>query len=623
MCGISGFVGAGKYDDLKKMNDVLNHRGPDEEGYWVDALKSVYLAHKRLSIIDLESGSQPMVSDDRNLVIIFNGEIYNHIELREYLQKKGHKFNTDHSDTEVLLNGYREWGKKLPDKLNGMWAFGIYDKKNNDIFLSRDRFGKKPLYYTKQKGTFAFSSELSSVIEHSSISAKISMRSLKKYYAYGYIPAPNTLYNQIYKLPAGHNLLVDCRNFSYKKEKYWEFVIEPFESIPKNPEDVWGEQLRELLQKAVTRRMIADVPLGIFLSGGIDSSSIVAFAANQSSNPKDIKTLSIGFDELSFDESQHSEAVANYFNTSHRNRVFSISTVAELIPEVAGQLDEPFGDSSVLPMSLLCKEARKHVKVALGGDGADELFAGYDPFRALKLAQTYSSLIPKPIHKGIRLLMAKLPTSHRNMSLDFKINRTLLGLSYPKQFWNPIWMGPLEPKELREFFLEPILLEDVYSEALDCWDECRQENPVDKTLQFYTKLYLQDDILTKVDRASMMHSLEVRAPYLDIDVVNFVRQIPACFKYRNGKTKYILKKALDPILPGFVINRNKKGFGMPIGLWFKNGGINFDKSQVLDQLNQPFIQEMIQQHREGKKDNRLFLWNTYILNESTKYLGAV
>jgi len=613
MCGICGFIGQGELSDLYRMNRTMVHRGPDAEGYWHDRDTRVYLGHRRLSIIDISGGAQPMLTMDKQLVVSFNGEIYNYPELWLELESKGHVFNTHHSDTEVLLHGFREWGNELPNKLNGMWAFAIYDRKRKTLFLSRDRFGKKPLFYTIQNGTFAFASELSSLIKHSYITASMSCRSLKKYFAYGFIPAPNSLYEKIHKLPGGYNLVFNVNNFELNIQKYWDFVLEPFDSIPENPEEKWGEQLRELVKRAVERRLMSDVPLGVFLSGGIDSSAVTAFAVECTGSEK-VKTFSIGFREKSFDESGYAENIAKIFRTNHHMKVHSMEGSINRLPEILTKLDEPIGDSSLLPTYLLCRETRKHVTVALGGDGGDELFAGYDPFKALRLAEFYSTVVPRPVHQAVRMAVALLPVSHRNISLDFKLKRTLRGLSYPKHLWNSVWLGPLEPNELDELFQEPTDIEDVYSEAIDQWDACSQDNIVDKTLQFYTRLYLQDDILVKADRASMMNSLEVRAPFLDTDVVDFARRVPHTWKYRNGQTKYILKKALEPILPRDVLYRSKKGFGTPIGEWFANGQVKWEENINIPFLNKDFINKRIMQHKQGVADHRLFLWNMMIMD---------
>jgi len=612
MCGITGFVGSGSQEDLEQMASSLEHRGPDEEGFWSDSGKGIYLAHKRLSIIDISGGAQPMLTPDERTAVIFNGEIYNHLELRAELESLGYTFFTDHSDTEVLLWGYREWGTDMPEKLNGMWSFAIYDKENNVLFLSRDRFGKKPLFYTFQNNTFVFASELTALIKHSFVESSISPRSLKKYFAYGFIPAPSSLFSNIYKLPAGHNLIFKNDSRSLIIKKYWDFIIEPFESIPDNPEDVWGEQLRDLLKKAVGRRLMSDVPLGIFLSGGIDSSSITAFAV-EISGSQGIKTFTTGFREKSFDESGYAKAVADLFHTKHHAKILSIEQSREQLSEIISKLDEPLGDSSILPTFQLCRETKKHVTVALGGDGSDELFGGYDPFQALRLANLYSKIVPKPIHRGIRMAVSLLPVSHQNISPDFKIKRTLRGLSYPKHLWNPVWLGPLEPREIDELFREPTDIEDIYSEAIDCWDNCNQNDPVDKTLQFYTKLYLQDNILVKSDRAGMMNSLEIRAPFLDADLVDFVRRIPNSWKFRNGSTKYILKKAMEPMLPHSILYRKKKGFGAPFGRWFRSDLLSVNPKKSSPWVDEALLGKKILEHRHNRSDHRLMLWNLWVL----------
>lgn len=613
MCGISGFVGEGDIEDLKRMNLMLAHRGPDAEGLWHDRQKGIYLGHRRLSIIDISGGVQPMWTDDSTLGVIFNGEIYNHQILREELLQKGHKFLTDHSDTEVLLHGYRQWGEELPEKLDGMWSFGIYDKNKGRLFLSRDRFGKKPFFYCLNNKTFAFASELTAIISHSSIESSVFRKSLKKYFAYGYIPAPNSLYKNIFKLPGGHNLIFDLKTFSLTIQKYWDFIIEPFDVIPDNPEEEWGAIIRDLLYKAVNKRLMSDVPLGVFLSGGIDSSSITAFACRAMGHER-LKTFSIGFKEQSFDESEYAKNVAGLFKTGHHLKILSMERGRALLPEIIARLDEPMGDSSLLPTYMLSKETRKYVTVALGGDGGDELFAGYDPFKALRVAELYSKFVPRPVHQAIKMLAGILPVSHGNMSLDFKLKRTLRGLSYSKQLWNPVWLGTLEPAELDQLFDEPLDIEDIYSEAIEYWDACPQDNLVDKTLQFYTKLYLQDDILVKADRASMINSLEVRSPFLDKDLVDFIRKIPGTWKYRNGRTKYILKKALEPVLPHDILYRPKKGFGIPVGSWFKKGLLGIDSITPKYDLNISFVQKRIFEHRKNKMDHRAFLWNYWLMN---------
>jgi asparagine synthase (glutamine-hydrolysing) len=613
MCGICGFAGQGSLDDLQRMTAAMRHRGPDAGGLWHDPQAGVYLGHRRLSILDLAGGGQPMWTKDGALGVVFNGEIYNHLELRAELRDAGHHFRTGHADTEVLLHGYRQWGKELPHRLNGMWAFAIYDLDRGEIFLSRDRFGKKPLFYSRQNGVFAFASELTALSRHRLIKTRLDVKSLKKYFAYGYVPAPSSIYRAIFKLPAGHNLLLQVRDLESREWRYWEFVLEPFEQFPPDPEEAWGEEIRSLLARAVKRRLMADVPLGIFLSGGIDSFSVAAYAVAAAGGDR-VKSFSIGFTEKSYDESAYARRAASFLDTEHTLEILSLEGSRELLPAIVRQLDEPMGDSSLLPTYLLCRMARRYVTVALGGDGGDELFAGYDPFRALKIAEFYDKIVPRPLHAAIRLAAARLPTSLANLSLDFKIKRTLRGLSYPRRLWNPVWLGPLEPKELDELFGEPTELEEVYEEAIISWESCRQTGLVEKTLQFYVNLYLQDDILVKADRASMMNSLEVRSPYLDIDLVDFVRRIPSAYKFRRGVTKYLLKKCLEPVLPKDSLYRAKKGFGVPIGQWLREGYLAFEPYSAQGLLNPGFIARRLAQHQEGRADHRGFLWNAWLLS---------
>ena len=616
MCGIAGFAGSGTRDDGIKMIRELIHRGPDEERFWVNDTPMIFLGHQRLSILDHEGGHQPMWSLDQRLCVIFNGEIYNHIELRKELELCGHKFVSDHSDTEVLLYAYRHWGMDMPNHLNGMWAFAILDLDNRKIFLSRDRFGQKPLYYTCQNHTFAFSSELKSLLKHSFVQSNLSTRALIKYYAYGFIPAPFSLYQSIYKLPAGNNLLVDYNSLNYRFWPYWEYQIEPeypshIQTLKKQ-EITWAEEIVEKLKQAVHCRMPADVPIGFFLSGGMDSSAVVAMACD-SEKTNDIQTFSIGFSEQSFDESPYSHYVANYLGTNHHHDVLSIEKAREFLPKIIGKLDEPLGDASFLPTALLCKRTRKKVTVALGGDGADELFCGYDPFHAIRLFHLYKKCIPKAIHESLLLLSGLFPVSFNHMSLGFILRQSLTGVGYPQKFWNPIWLGPLSPKELNELFHEPFELEDIYDEAIGYWDNNSHLDLMDKTQLFYVKLYLQNSILTKIDRASMIHSLEVRSPFLDIHLVNLTRTIPWTFKYRNFKSKYILKKALQGILPPKIINRRKHGFGVPVGQWFFENKLK-QSDLMMSMMNSSVANYYEKQHREKKDDYRLFLWNHWVLS---------
>jgi asparagine synthase (glutamine-hydrolysing) len=397
--------------------------------------------------------------------------------------------------------------------------------------------------------------------------------------------------------------------------RWWSFELDPFAGTPRDPEEEWGGRIRELLDRAVARRLMSDVPLGVFLSGGIDSSSVAAFAARHV-GPGELRTFSIGFGERSFDESAYSDLMARQLGTAHENCRLTPDQARDLLPAAAAGLDEPMGDSSFLPTYLLCRETRRHVTVALGGDGADELFAGYAPFRALRAARAWSALVPGFAHRGARLAAALLPVSHNYMSLGFKISRTLRGLSQPPALWNPVWLGPLEPDELAELFAAPVDPDDVYAEAIEAWNSCAGDD-VDRTLQFYTRLYLADDILVKADRASMLNSLEVRSPYLDIELVDFVRRIPSAWKLRRGTTKYILKKALEPVLPREIIHRSKQGFAMPVGRWLADGAVAVDPARTAQGLSRDFVRARLEAHRRGRADERLFLWNVWLLGQGS------
>lgn len=611
MCGICGFIGAGSQGDLARMSSLIVHRGPDDSGEWISSAPPVFLASRRLAVVDLSDGHQPMATADGEFVVAFNGEIYNHRELRLELEGAGYIFQTDHSDTEVLLAGYRAWGPAMVSRLNGMWAFALYDRRRAQLFCSRDRFGKKPFYYSCKNGSFAFASELTSLAAHPGISREISHRALQKYFAYGYIPAPLSIFSDVLKLPAGCSLIVNVGTLEHRIEKYWDLVLEPFTEIPREPEREWGEELRRLLDRAVERRLIADVPLGVFLSGGIDSSAVTAFAARHVPEGK-LKTFSVGFQEKSFDETEFGRQVSAAFKTDHRVEMLPPDRAREMIDQCLGRMDEPLGDSSVLPTYFLSGFTRKHVTVALGGDGGDELFAGYSPFHALRWAKMYRTLIPAPVHAAIKTLFGRMPVSHANMAFDFKIKRTLRGLDHSPNLWVPTWMAPLEADGISRLFNERIEIDDLYSEAIEQWKNCPQDNLVDKVLQFYTKLYLQDDILTKVDRTSMMHSLEVRAPFLDIEVVDFVRRIPASYKFKHQTSKYILKRALHGVIPESVLHRPKKGFAPPIGQWFRSGDLTIKQTEF-PLLNPGVVQERLASHINGKSDERAFLWSFYAL----------
>lgn len=608
MCGIAGFIGRGDQSDLQRMTRVLEHRGPDGEGFQIFAEQGVHLGHRRLSIVDINDGKQPMANEDGSVWVTFNGEIYNHEQLRRDLINKGHRFSTDHSDTEVLVHGWEEWGEDLPGKLNGMFAFAIWDNIKKTLFLARDRFGEKPLYWGEQGDLFLFGSELSAFVAHSGFTPRLNRLALKKYFAHGFIPSPNAFYQDTHKLRPGFWLKWEAGKPA-QIQAYWHFHIEP----APNPTslDEAAEEVRALLVQSVQRRMMSDVPLGVFLSGGIDSSAAAA-AMCQFRSPEEVKSFCIGFNEKSFDESVYARQMAQSIGCHHHEKILDMSAAKNLMDEILNRLDEPLADASLLPTYLLSQFACQNISVALSGDGGDEIFAGYDTFKALRPATLYATCMPKFAHKAIRSLADLLPKSTANMSLDFKIRRALTGLTYGSELWNPVWIAPLEGSDLDDLFHEPVDIEELYSEVLTQWRRSDDLSLIDRTLEFYSNFYLPDDILTKVDRASMLNGLEARSVFLDNDLVDYARTLPANYKFDGTTRKLVLKKALQGMLPDTVLDRPKKGFGIPLMAWLKDMNLSAGQADtfVLDQAG---VSARIQAHSSGQKDYRHFVWAWAVL----------
>lgn len=606
MCGIFGIHGDIDRQEFKKTLDVIHHRGPDETNFYFNEEKQVSLGHKRLSIIDINKGSQPMWSFDKTVCVIFNGEIYNHAEIRISLEKKGHKFYSHHSDTEILIYGYMEWGESMPQRLNGMFSFAIFDMRKNLFFLSRDKFGEKPLYWSFHKESFFFGSELSLFVSSKKMETEIDVMSLKKFFAYNFIPSPKTIYKNINKLQSGHFLTYDLSSKQIKIKKYWEYRIQSNTSFTN--ENEIKEELFFKLRKSVKRRLMSDVPLGVFLSGGLDS-SIVALCATDLLKKK-IETFSIGFETESFDESYYAKLVANLIGSNHNINFLSEVKILESIKPLLSMLDEPNGDPSFIPTYFVSKLASEKVKVTLTGDGGDELFAGYDTFSALKYANFFEKIVPKIFLKGSITLLDLFSKSDKNMTLEFKLIRALSGLGYGRKLWNPKWLSSLSHTDLQELFNEKLEVDELFDESIKHWDNSKSNDLVDKTSEFYVKFYLQDGVLAKVDRASMLNSIETRAIFLDNDVVELAQKIPSNFKLRNGQRKYILKKTYENKLPNEIINRKKKGFGIPLRKLTKNTSFDFKKKYPA--INMNIVKYFYDSHK-NKKDYRNFLWNMSVL----------
>jgi asparagine synthase (glutamine-hydrolysing) len=619
MCGITGIAdlsGPVRPEILKRATDTLRHRGPDDESYYIPEPKAggaaVGFGFRRLSIIDLSGGRQPMSNEDGSVWIICNGEIYNHPELRRELEAKGHTFRT-HSDIESLLHLYEEFGPDCVTKVNGMFAFAIWDAKNQTLLLARDRLGKKPLYYRATPARLIFGSEVKAVLMHPGCPRELDAANLSKYLAYEYVPSPHCIFKGINKLPAGHWLT--WKNGETRLHRYWDIRF-PKEKDDR-PEAEIAAELEERLKAAVRRRLISDVPLGVFLSGGIDSSSVVAMMA-ELMPPSQIKTFAIGFEEKSFDESAHARQVAKFFGTDHREQILQSRALLDMLPEVASFLDEPLADASIIPTYLLSKFTRQHVTVALGGDGGDELFAGYPTFQAHHLAGYYK--VPRAIHERvIRPLAELLPVSGDNLSFDFKVKRFLRGIGPRAEIRDQIWMGAFTPAEQRALLQGDAPVVDAYDDIRAAERRCRSASRMERLIYLYCKFYLQDCILTKVDRASMACSLEVRAPFLDYTFVEFVNSIPFDLKLKGLTGKYILKKAMRHKLPPEILGRRKKGFGIPVAKWFRNElrGLMLDslsEARIRQQgiFNPAEVTRLVNDHLRGAKDNRKQLWTLFI-----------
>ncbi|MFH1873677.1 MAG: asparagine synthase (glutamine-hydrolyzing) [Pseudomonadota bacterium] len=610
MCGICGILHAHSAYNvqasvLEAMNETMRHRGPDDAGVYVKG--STGLAMRRLSIIDVAGGHQPLANEDGSIQAILNGEIYNYKELREELEAHGHHFKTN-SDTEVLPHLYEELGEDCIDKLNGMFGLAIWDEKKRKLILARDRIGKKPLYYTMQNTLLLFASELKAICAHPEIKREIDAISLSKYLAYEYVPAPRTIFRNIFKLEEGHILIWEDGKTT--KKQYWNIPVREFERIKLTDAQ---DSLKDLLYCSVKRRLMSDVPLGVFLSGGIDS-SIITYLMSTILPPEQIKTFSIGFSEKSFDESSYARLVASHFGTDHHEQECSAQDLLSLLPEVQNFLDEPLGDSSIIPTYALSKFTRQHVTVALGGDGGDELFAGYPTFIADNYAKYYR-FVPGLIRNNIvRPLVAKLPVNDDNISFDFKVKQFVKGAGLKEAERHFIWIGSFSPKELEKLFGVKQMI-DVFDNVKHHLKIAHTASPGNQLLYLYNKLYLNEDILVKVDRASMGCSLEVRAPFLDYHVVDFVSRLPYSMKLHGSTMKYLLKKTFGHILPPGVANRPKKGFGIPVAKWLKG-----PLKQMAQDLLHPAkikaegffdpneVARLLTDHLSNKVDNRKKLW---------------
>lgn len=609
MCGIAGFVGQGSRETLEKMTDALFYRGPDGSGYYFNEAQGAGLGHRRLAIIDVSGGGQPIFNEDRTVAVIFNGEIYNFQELRERLEPR-HKF-TSRADTEVIVHLYEEEGEELFKKLNGMFAIALFDERNKKLVLARDRIGKKPLYWGIFNGTLVFGSELKALARHPLFKKELDLESLGKYLSYEYVPTSRSIWKDVSKLEPATYLV--WQNGKLSKGKFWDpnFVLRDLSL----PEAVF--RLDKCIDESVRQRLVSDVPLGVFLSGGIDSATIAYYA--QKNSPQPIKTFSISFLEKTFDESFYARQAAKFLGTDHLEKQFSAKDLLGLLPEVFNLLDEPLADASILPTFLLSRFTRERVTVALSGDGGDELFAGYPTFQAEILARFYQRLPLFLRRLFLEKIINSLPAGDGNFNFNFRIKKFIQGFDVEPKYRHQRWLGSFGRTEQAQLLSkeagDDLKNQNLYEEV-DRYSGEASAAEADNALLFtYLRTYLMDGVLVKTDRASMFNSLEVRAPFLDYHLVDFVDGLPYNLKLRGLTSKYILKKLMKNKLPSAIVNRPKKGFGIPLAAWLKNElrpfceeVLSAENMNKFGLFNFDFVDKLKREHFTGRRDNHKQLW---------------
>jgi asparagine synthase (glutamine-hydrolysing) len=624
MCGICGWIELDTRRDSRlarpnvaAMSVEIEHRGPDD---WGKAeFKHGAIAMNRLSIIDLVSGHQPISNDRQDCSIVFNGEIYNFQELRKELEGKGYRFKT-RSDTEVVLRAYEEWGDDCLNRLRGMFALAIYDsrpaknganemlKGRPRLLLARDRVGKKPLYYYRDEDRMIFGSEIKAILAHPSVKAQVRRSMLPLYLSYGYVPAPYTFFENISELPPAHRLVVE--NGEVTVDRYWEPAPQKV-ADPALLEKQYVERLRELFEEAVRVRLVSDVPLGAFLSGGVDSAAVVAFMTRIMKQP--VKTFAIGFaDDPSFNELEYARVVANHFQSEHHEFLVNPDAI-DLLPKLVWHYDQPFADSSAIPSFLVAQITREHVKVALTGDGGDELFAGYERFAAARLAENYQRM-PHLLQNSVKQLLGIMPEATTYRSFVRRARRFVdsAALPLPERYLN--WVGIFSSSQINELLTDAIESDPV-SHFQTYFDSSHDSDLIGQLLTVNIKSYLPGDLLVKTDRMTMANSLEARCPFLDHQLLEFSCTIPSELKLKRMTTKYILKRALRDIVPQEIIDRKKHGFGVPVGRWFRTSLNTYLRDTLLSPealargyFHGSAVRRLIGEHESGKRDHGHRLW---------------
>ena len=629
MCGIAGIINPtrGSLDPqwIANMMRTLAPRGPDGEGTWQGV--GVALGHRRLAVIDLSrAAAQPLGNEDGSVQVVLNGEIYNFQELRADLLARGHVFRS-RGDTEVLVHGYEEWGDEVVAHIDGMFAFALWDGRQRRLLAARDRMGKKPFYFASiarngEPPLFAFASELKALLALPGFDRSVDPEALGRFLVHEYVPPPHSIFRGARKLAAGERLrleITDGGGFERCIDRYWDLT---FAREPRTlTDDDAAAELRDLLLRSVRRRLVADVPVGIFLSGGIDSSSVAAFAA-LAAGPENVHTFSVGFSEGSFDESTHARRVADHLGTQHREERLDARALLDILPTVVDFLDEPLADASVVPTFLLSRFTRQHVTVALGGDGGDELFAGYQTFLAEAWGRAFFDCTPAPLRAAIATAARYLPTRSEYFSLDFKANQFLQGGEVPGPPRHQRWLASFLPEQLPSL-LAPDFGHSLPGDPLAAVVERARSGPAvaaeDRLLDFYARFYLADDVNTKVDRASGAVGLEVRAPFLDTALVDFACRLPPRMRLRWRSPKFILKHAMRGRLPDGILERRKQGFAVPVARWLRadlatalRDELSPAKLRREGILDPRFVQSLVDDHLSGQRDRRKSLWTLFM-----------
>lgn len=619
MCGIAGFVVDRMRSDerstLQRMTRSLQRRGPDDEGMYLDNVAA--LGARRLSIIDLETGHQPMSNEDGTVWVAHNGEIYNFQALRDRLERQGHRFRS-RSDAEVIVHAYEEYGEDCVSHLDGMFAFAIWDVVQRRLLLARDRMGEKPLYYYAGPDAFVFGSELRALLEHPAVPRELSFDSLVRYLCFEYVPAPQSILAGVEKLPPGYLLTVNPGG-KPRVIPYWDLSFSPDGTLDAQE---WAQQLRQQLEQSVRQQLVSDVPLGVFLSGGIDSSAIAAIATRVSG--RRIKTFSLGFPEATYDERPFARAVAQYCGTDHTEVEFSARDAVVLLEDAGDLLDEPLVDGSFLPLYRLSQAARRSVTVVLSGDGGDELLCGYPTFLAER-GVGWVQRLPRWVQRVAARGVNRLPPSSRYGSVEFLLKKFFRGLPYSAEVRTQLLLGGITAAERAGLLSGGVRAActeiDPYEELVATLRRAAGFSPIDRLIYQHCKFYLADQNLTVVDRASMACGLEVRAPFLDRALVELTGRIPANLKLAGWQTKYILKRALRGLLPEAILARRKQGFGVPIGQWLRGPlrpaleeRLAPERVARLGLFNSAVTTRLTTEHLEGSRDHWKVLWALLIFD---------